>query len=99
MGIIRVTTHKNHLVITLAKPLSETLRDMIDLMKTLHIMEQTNRIPTAKDLEKILKYDYGRILRYRDALRDLGLIEVIPESGKIYIKLTEKGKCILECLT
>jgi len=85
--------------VKMARGLKWTLETAVEFLKAIHMFEEMNKKPITKDLEKLVKADYTTIMRYRDALRALGLIQTETTRDGVIIKLTEKGRCIVRCLS
>ena len=70
----------------------------LDMLKALLAYEQTGRAPSTHELSQFMRRDQSVVIRYRNILEKLGLVEVVPEGPRNLVKLTERGRCVARCL-
>lgn len=71
---------------------------VFDMLRAILAYEQTGRAPSTYELAQFMKKDQSVVIRYRNILEKLGLVEVIPEGPKNLVRLTERGRCLARCL-
>ncbi len=75
-----------------------TLQITFDMLKALLAYEQTGKTPSTYELSQFMKRDQSVVIRYRNILEKLGLVEVVPDGPKNIIRLTDRGRCMDRCL-
>ncbi len=76
-----------------------SLQIAFDMLKALLAYEQTGRAPSTYELSQFMRRDQSVVIRYRNILEKLGLVEVVPDGPRNLVRLTPVGRCIAECLT
>ena len=82
----------------MGRNITYTAQLLFDILRALYAYEQMGKAPSTTDLAKFLSKDYGVIIRYRNTLEELGLVEVTPVENQNIVRLTEKGRCLARCL-
>ena len=86
------------MVYIVARSAEYTLQIAFDMLKALLAYEQTGKTPSTYELSQFMKRDQSVVIRYRNILEKLGLVEVVPEGPKNLVRLTDRGRCLARCL-
>ena len=71
---------------------------VFDMLRAILAYEQAGRTPSTYELAQFMKKDQSVVIRYRNILEKLGLVEVVPEGPRNLIRLTARGRCLARCL-
>lgn len=82
----------------MGRNITYTARLLFDILKAVYAYEQMGKTPSTTDLAKFLNKDYGVVIRYRNTLEELGLIEIKPVENQNLVQLTDRGRCLVKCI-
>ena len=68
------------------------------MLRSILAYKQTGRAPSTYELTQFMKKDQSVVIRYRNILEKLGLVEVVPKGPKNLVGLTDRGRCLARCL-
>jgi len=81
-----------------ARDTATIMRRLFKILQLIHEYELKGTELSYSDLEKLTGFSYKSIMGYVRVLEELGFVRTEYRVPKVVVKLTEKGRCLINCL-